>query len=101
MRKNRVRPHFIFRRGFPPQRDNEAGKRADTRTWRDDPGKIKRIRRGDVWRGTQILIAADLAQQLDRLGPCELLADETRHEAAAPDFTLRLHAAEGDQQVAP
>ena len=48
-----------------------------------------------------ILIAPHLAQQLDRLGPRELLADEARHEPPAANFSLRFHAAERDEQVAP
>ena len=52
-------------------------------------------------RGADVLIAPNLAQQLDRLRPRELLADEARHEAAAANLSLRFHAAERDEQVAP
>ena len=43
-------------------------------------------------RGAGVLIAPNLAQQLDRLRPRELLADETRDEAPAANLSLRFHA---------
>ena len=52
-------------------------------------------------RHADVGIAPDLAQQLDGLGPRELLADEAGHEPPAANLSLGSHPSERDQQIPP
>ena len=65
------------------------------------PARFSGSAADNVGRGADILIAPDLAQQLDRFRPRKLLADEARHEPSAANLALRFHAAERDEQIAP
>jgi len=48
-----------------------------------------------------LAVAVDGAKEVERLGQCELLADEGGDETAAADFAAGFHATEHGQQLAP
>src|SRR5688572_22106573 len=86
---------------FLPQRDADAGKRADARTWGDDTREIQRIGGGHARCDADTLIPPHFAEQVYRLWPRKLLAHETRHKPSAANFALRFHAPERHEQIAP
>ena len=89
----------LYRRS--PRAGRAAGERADPRSRRDDAAEVERIRGRHKLRRADVLVASNLAKQLHRFGPSKLFADEARHESTAANFSLRFHAPERHEQIAP
>src|SRR5512140_3603921 len=77
-----------------------AGERGDARLRREDSVQIQGIGRGDPHAGAGIG-AAELAEELDRLGERVLLAREALHEAPAAHLAPELPEAIDPHEIAP